>query len=113
MSSKIAKLLQIAEELRADNARLAAKLADRDRAIADRDARISELVREDAKLTRLKAAALTLGIDYEQARRWCARGFLESARRQGGLWFCNIEDLRAIAIARMMPPADQKRSLLG
>jgi hypothetical protein len=106
---EIAALLEIVEKLRADNARLA---AERDAAIADRDAQISELARGDAKRTRLKTAALTLGVHYEAARRWCERGFVESARRQGGLWLVDIEDLRAVAIARMLP-VDQKRSILG
>jgi hypothetical protein len=101
-------LLETIGKLRADNARL---VAERDAALAERDARISELTREAAKLTRLKTAALTLGLDYERSRRWCERGFVKSAQKQGGLWLCNIDDLRAVAIARMLPPVDQTRSL--
>jgi hypothetical protein len=102
MPPEMVALLKTIERLQADKARLAAKLAER-------DARIGELTPKRAAPVRLKTAALTLGIHYEAARRWCERGFVESARRQGGLWFCDIEDLRTIAIARMLP-TDQKRS---
>jgi hypothetical protein len=104
-------LLETLEKLRHDMAQKDALLAERDAAIADRDAKIRELTREAAKLTRLKTAAIDLGIHYEAARRWCERGFVESARQQGSLWLVELEDLRAVAIARMLPPTDQTRTL--
>ena len=103
-------LLKALEQLRLDTARKDALLADRDRAIAERDAQISELAREDAKLVRLKTAAIDLGLSYETARKWCTRGFLKSARQQGSLWLVDTDELRTVAAMRL-PPAEQKRSL--
>jgi DUF1365 family protein len=106
MSPEMTALLRTIEQLQADNVRLVAKLAER-------EAALTELTRKRAQLVRLKTATLTLGIHYEAARRWCERGFVESAQRQGGLWLVDTEDLRAVAIARMLPPVDQTRSLRG
>jgi hypothetical protein len=102
MSPEMTALLRTIEQLQADNVRLVAKLAER-------EAALTELTRKRAQLVRLKTATF----HYEAARRWCERGFVESAQRQGGLWLVDTEDLRAVAIARMLPPVDQTRSLRG
>jgi hypothetical protein len=93
MPPEMAALLKTIEQLQADKARLA---AERDAAIAARD-KISALESRPGGLTRLKIAAAIVGVPYEQARRWCARGFLKSARQQGGLWLVDADELRAVA----------------
>jgi hypothetical protein len=67
-------------ELRATNARLAA--------------RVAELELPPERWAPLKTAAIDCGVEYETLRSWAVAGFI-TARREGGRWFVNVPSVQA------------------
>jgi hypothetical protein len=48
----------------------------------------------------LQIAAFEVGMKYDTALKWAADGLIPSATKIGGLWSCDIEDLRRVATMR-------------
>jgi hypothetical protein len=104
------ELQRLLEEFQRHVAQQAAKLAEQAELIESQQSTIAALTKPSRTLKRLKTAAAEAGVSYEAARRFCDRGLLASAQKQGGLWFCDAKELRAV-FAQRVPPADQQRKL--
>jgi hypothetical protein len=90
---QIDRLTKLTDALRSDNRKKAANIAARDQQIAT-------LQQQPIELVPIKRAASDAGIDHKLALRWCERGWIKSATRQGGRWFANVDDLKLTAALR-------------
>jgi hypothetical protein len=99
--AQIDKLTQLTDTLRADNEQKARRIAAQDHALAT-------LRQNHDELVPLKSAAREAGVKHKTAWVWAERGWIKSARKDGGRWFANIDDLKLMATTRAPTAKDQR-----